>query len=328
MNGCKSYRKYTLWILILSALFIIGGVLFAQEDDREQGYLGVLIQPLSEENKETLVVSNGVLVSSVVEDGPADDAGILEDDVILNFNGVEITSPDHLTERVRETEPGTEVNVTLVRGREEKQVLVEVGRYQSDEGFFRWGRNGEGVRRFFSGRQVYLGVTLQDMNADLADYFGLGEDEGVLILDVQEDSPAEKSGLKSGDVIVALDDESVTEPGDIQDILADFEEGDEITVEIVRQRRRQEIAVELEENPNSTIRVFRSFDDFDFPGRMDWEPVIPRFEDFNGRNLEFRLEEMKGNLEEMEKNLEERLKGLEDLNMQLNLRLENMPRWI
>ncbi len=326
MNGFQSYRKYTLWIILLMALFIIGGGLFAQTDDTEQGYLGVLIQPLSEEDKEALDVSNGVLVSSVVEDGPADNAGLLEDDVILDFNGTEIDSPDDLTELVRKTEPETEVNVILFRDGEEKQVLVEVGRYQLGERFFRWGRNGEGVWGFFSGRPVYLGVTLQDMNADLAGYFGVGEDEGVLILDVQEDSPAEKAGLKSGDVIVALDHESVTERGDIQDILADCEEGDEVTIEIVRQKQSEEVTVELEANPNPMIRMFRSSGDAVFPNRFEWDQwdrVLPRVEEyyFNGGELEFRLQEMK-------ERIQESLERLDDLDVELKMRMENIPRRI
>ncbi len=281
MGEFQLHWKYTIGFGFLLALFVVEGVLFAREDNPGQGYLGVLIRQLSEGSQKEWEFSCGVLVSGVVEDSPADNAGILKDDVILNFNGVEITSPGHLTELVRETEPETEVNVTLFRDGEKMQLLVEVGRYRSGEGFFQWGRNGECNWRFFNSGRVYLGVTLQDMNANLSDYFGVGADEGMLVLDVQDNSPAEKAGLKSGDVIVALNDESIKDSGDIQDILADFKEGDEVMVEIVRQKQRKEIAVELEENSNSMIRVFHSFDNFDFPNCMNWNPVLPRFEPFH-----------------------------------------------
>lgn len=307
---------------LLIVLFIVGNVVFVRgESETQQGYLGVWIQTLSEEKKEALDISHGVDVVRLLEDGPADQAGILEGDVILDFNGKEIADSDHLSDVVRGTKPKTEVKVTLLRDDEEKQIVVEVGQYRSDDRY-EWMRDGN-VLRFYSGRQVYLGVTLQNMNADLAEYFGVREGEGLLILDIQEDSPAEKAGLKTGDVIIALGDVVINDSEDIQDVLADFDEGDQITVEIIRHKQRQDIPVELEENPDRTIRIYRPFDNLYLPNRFEWEGVMPRVEEFqfNGEELEFRMQEMKERIEESRKKLE-------DINIQIKLKLENIPRWI
>ena len=60
----------------------------------------------------------------------------------------------------------------------------------------------------------YLGIVLQELNADLAPYFSVKAGEGVLIVRVEKDTPAEKAGLKAGDVIVQMGEKTVKDADD------------------------------------------------------------------------------------------------------------------
>ncbi len=298
--GKKSLIHF-LWIFLLS-----GNIAVSNETrSSQEGYLGVVIEKLTEEKKEELGVSNGVLVIRVVNDEPADEAGILENDVILFFNGLEIHDPDHLTEIVRETKPETEVKITLLRDKVQKEISVKVGQLPTGRYSYGW-LIGDNRFRLFD-RGGYLGVILKDMNEDLANYFGLKEGEGVLILDVEEDSPADSVGLKSGDVIALLNGKTVVHSREVQDIIAGLEKGDKVEIEIIRHKQRQKLTVVLDENPNrSVIRIFPRLDDSDLLERMKLNRPSPQFPNLNLSewNIEIHLDNLKRNIEESLKNLE------------------------
>ena len=95
-------------------------------------YLGATLSSVNALNARTnkLSTDSGAYVASVVEDGPAAKAGIQEGDVITKLGDDEITSADGLIIALRSHEVGEKVEITLVRGKEEKKVTVELG---SDE---------------------------------------------------------------------------------------------------------------------------------------------------------------------------------------------------
>ncbi len=91
-----------------------------------------------------------------------------------------------------------------------------------------------------------LGVQVHDLNGDLAEYFKVNRDDGVLIIEVTEDSPAESAGLKAGDVITRIDDEKISSHEDLIETLEDYEDGDVTSVQFVRKGKTQKVEVELE----------------------------------------------------------------------------------
>ncbi len=263
---------------VLLVLFFVGVAAMAVAGkSSRKGYLGVSIERLSRSEKKELDLSHGVLVTHVVEDGPADEAGIVEDDVIQYFNGKEIQKPDDLVREVRETKPKTEVKIVVIREGEREELTVHVGRFRSR--FYSYGWGGEDSVMTIIGGGGYLGVHLQELNEDLAGYFGVKKDEGALILEVEEGSPAEEAGLKAGDVIVQIDEEEIAEPGDARETLSDFEEGDEVEIVVVRQRRKQTFKAELDEYPyHSTIRVFKRLEENDCGKHMLFHFDLPLLE--------------------------------------------------
>jgi serine protease Do/serine protease DegQ len=91
----------------------------------------------------------------------------------------------------------------------------------------------------------YLGIYLQNINQNLSDAMHLDSAKGTLITDVEEDSPAEKAGLKRGDVITQLNGKSIDDSDDLRVKVAEIEPGTEIAVTVVRNGEEKEIKVLL-----------------------------------------------------------------------------------
>ncbi|GIX46995.1 MAG: hypothetical protein KatS3mg131_1206 [Candidatus Tectimicrobiota bacterium] len=95
----------------------------------------------------------------------------------------------------------------------------------------------------------YLGVHIQDLTEDLAKSFGLERSEGVLVADVIKDSPADKAGLKRGDVIVAFDGTLVKDAAHLRNTVSLTPPGTKATVTVVRNGRQLELTVTIGELP-------------------------------------------------------------------------------
>ncbi len=238
-------RTQTVAAVFVLVLLVTGMTALAVEKRERRGYLGVSIERISSDEKKEMGLSHGVRVFDVMKGSPAEEAGILEDDIIQFFGDAKINTTENLVDAVRATKPESQVNIVLMRDGQKKEVSVTVGK--TSRSFYTLKSPSEHRIRIVGFGGAYLGVQLQDLNTDLAAYFGVDADQGILVLDVTDESPAEKAGLKSGDVIVEVDDDPVSDAQDIKEILKDFEEGDEINVVVVRQKKRQTFKVTLEE---------------------------------------------------------------------------------
>ncbi|NIM18377.1 MAG: PDZ domain-containing protein [Candidatus Aminicenantes bacterium] len=255
-----SKKMMTGLIVVLSLILVGTGSTLMAGKDSGRGYLGVMVENLSKEDKEELGLTHGVRVTKVIKDQAAEKAGIKKGDIIQYFNDEKIRRPSNLVDAVREVKPKTQVKVKLVRDGKNKELTVTLGKLKS--GFQWFGIGGDKNVLFVSTKGGYLGVQLHEMDKDLAGYFGLKEDEGALILKVEEDSPAEKAGLKSGDVIVQVDKEKIEEPDDVSDILRDMEEGDEVQIQVIRHKKKKTVKAELDERPGwGRLGIFKG--DFD-----------------------------------------------------------------
>ncbi|MEW6105868.1 MAG: trypsin-like peptidase domain-containing protein [Bacillota bacterium] len=98
----------------------------------------------------------------------------------------------------------------------------------------------------------WIGVGLQELTSDLADYFGVRDKTGVLIAYVYPDSPAEKAGLREGDVILKLDGKKMETVSQVQNEVRSRKAGDRITLQIWRDKASRYVTVTLGEMPDST----------------------------------------------------------------------------
>jgi C-terminal processing protease CtpA/Prc len=187
-----------------------------------------------------------VLVTKVTKEEAAEKAGIKKYDVIQYFNDEKIRRPGDLVEVVRENKPGTQAKIKLVRDGKEKELTVTLGELKFKSHSFKW-KDKDGKKYVFVSGRAFLGVHLQNLDKDLAEYFGVKEDEGVLILKVSADTPAEKAGLKAGDVIVKFNDKNISNAGDVTGILTDLKKGDQVDIDIVRHKKKKTVKAELDE---------------------------------------------------------------------------------
>ena len=244
-------RKGMITGLILVLTLVLAGTAAAlmAGKDPGKGYLGVRIEKISPDDKEEFGVKFGVLVTNVSKGEAAEKAGIKKYDVIQYFNGEKMRRTDDLVEIVRQNKPDTQAKIKLVRDGKEKELTVTLGELKVKDlkdFSFDWKDKGGEKFLFVSGR-AFLGVHLQDLDKDLAEYFGVKENEGVLILKVSADTPAEKAGLKAGDVIVKFNDKNISNAEDVIKILEDLKKGDKADIEIIRHKNKQTVKVEVDE---------------------------------------------------------------------------------
>jgi S1-C subfamily serine protease len=238
-------RKKRLAIAVMVLLLGTSSFLTAGKSSGE-GYLGVTVERISSEEKEELGVTFGILITKVVKGESADKAGILANDVIQYFNSEKIRRPSDLVEEVRAVKPKSRVVVSLVRKGKKLKVTVVMGEYKPLKKNF-W--KGDKDLFIYSHGGAYLGVHLQKLDKDLAGYFAVKEDAGALILKVEQDTPAEEAGLKSGDVIVKMNEEKVKNPDDVVEILTDAQKGDKIGITVIRHGKKHLLKAELDERP-------------------------------------------------------------------------------
>lgn len=89
--------------------------------------------------------------------------------------------------------------------------------------------------------QGWLGVFVQQLTSELAEFFGISDLKGVLISKVFKGGPAERAGLLSGDIIQAIDGQNMTSPVDFQDIISSYTAGDRLTINFIRNKKKKKV---------------------------------------------------------------------------------------
>jgi len=253
-------RKLLVYTLLVVFSLISVNTVLAGKKDVKHGFLGVYLEGLDDSMREALDYEEpGVLVQDIVKDGPADMAGIKSGDIIVQFNSKKIFDVERLRKLIGLHDPGEKVDVIVFRDGKTKTFNVELEEKEKihDSHYFSVGDNNIKVytdkllkKKYITEKKVYLGVNIEDMEEQLGEYFGVKEGMGSLITNIFEDSPAEKAGLKAGDVIVAIASDPVEGTSDIGYILEDFEDGDEVDVKVMRDKKIKIIKVKLESPPD------------------------------------------------------------------------------
>lgn len=182
----------------------------------KRGWLGVRIQKLDEDVATGfgLDKARGALVSSVQENSPAAKAQIKQGDVILKFDGKDVPESDRLPRIVADTPIGKAVDATVWRNRKEITVKVTVGELKEDEVAAATDPSVPAV----TGEVKSLGLTLSGLNAQSREKYGLDESAtGVLVTDAAQDSAAFEKGVRPGDLITEVGQESVKTPNDVSE---------------------------------------------------------------------------------------------------------------
>jgi len=168
----------------------------------------------------------------------------------------------------------------------------------------------------FIPRGARLGISGDDLTPQLAEFFGVKQGKGILVREVTVGTPAEKAGLKAGDVIVAVDGQEVATVGGLRHALAQGKaeaEKRKATLNIVRDKREQSLTVELDAADKiMTKPVMRTEFEFDTEGiREIADHVAERAQDLRGLT-EGMSKEWQLRLQEEMKSLQKELPRLQE----------------
>ena len=224
-----------------------------------KGWLGVGIRELTPSLHEKLKLGNetGLQVTEVYPDSPADDAGLQVEDVIIQFDGKRVEQAREFSRMVRNAGADQKVTLLIIRAGQRKTFEVMLGKRRSPgyaAAFSHGFGPGKSVAVWMN--RPRLGVQVHELGENLAAYFKVEPRSGVLVLEVHKESPAEKAGLKPGDVLVSLEGATVRDAEDLIESLQDYEEGDQVKIEFVRQGKRETATVEIDQSADSNFRFF------------------------------------------------------------------------
>jgi serine protease Do len=199
----------------------------------QRGYLGVHIQSITEEIADSLGLDNtaGALVSQVMEDSPAEKAGIESGDVILSYGGKKLSKMRDLPKLVALTAKDTEVEIEIWRDDQNKTLHADIG--SNDEPQLASALINDDM-------SPSLGLSLASLDSKKIEKYGLDENAvGVVIVDVAPNSSAAERGLREGDLITRVDKTEVTSPDDVVNAIASSRESKKDSVLLLVERDSQ-----------------------------------------------------------------------------------------
>lgn len=240
------------------------------------GYFGLTLREYTKSSE------GGALVTTVVDDSPAAKAGVKKGDVIVGFGADVVRGPAKVTEMLRAAKPGDKVMVDVRRDGKVQKLTVELGQRpamawrvrtgdnellteESERAieeslrnleektmpdlekrlgsmkFYAPGRNGVMI---FGRHKPLLGIEMIGTTPELREALGGSKEAGVLVGKVLAGSAAEKGGLKVGDLILSVDGEKVSDPGDLSEVIGKHE-GQTVGLEIIRDKKAMHLKAVL-----------------------------------------------------------------------------------
>ncbi|MFG1398402.1 Do family serine endopeptidase [Roseixanthobacter pseudopolyaromaticivorans] len=182
-----------------------------------RGWIGVRIQSVTDEIAESLGLgkSRGALVGGVNDGGPAAKAGLKAGDVVVRFDGKDVKEMRDLPRLVADTAVDKEVDVVVVRKGKEETLRLKIARMPEDEKAAAVAKTPTDAVKPEAKKS--LGLELAPMSDDLRKRFKIKDTvKGVVILNVDRNSPAAEKGLKPGQIVVEVGQEAVSSPDDVQ----------------------------------------------------------------------------------------------------------------
>ena len=230
----------------------------SNEGSDPKPWIGLYVMEVTERLAEKLDIDaeDGIAVVKVVEDGPADTAGIESGDIIVSIGDSDVSTVSDVKDAVSGAAVGDTLAFKVERDGSESTYNVTVGERPAREGKCdcdgRGRGHGGGAKSGAMGTSG-IGATIATLNADLAEKLEIESEEGIVVVNVREDSPADDAGLQKGDVIVSVDGNTVDSISDVVEAVRDAEVGDTLTFVVDRdvEDANQFLTVTVEEGYGS-----------------------------------------------------------------------------
>lgn len=221
--------------------------------DPAAGYLGIGSVDINTERAKELKLPEevGVEVTRLERDSPAAAAGLRLQDVLVEYNGQRVEGEVQLERLIRETPPGREVRIQVIRNGYSQNLIARIGVKPviraAQIGFLPLGPASAALPDIPTPRMSWrngLGAEWETLEGQLAAFFGV-KDGGVLVRSVTNGSAAERGGLRAGDVIIRVGDARVATPADVSAHIRAVREPS-AAVTVVRDKREMTLAIPLE----------------------------------------------------------------------------------
>jgi len=201
-----------------------------------RGWLGIVIQDLDGDLAQGFGVPprSGILVADVIKEGPADAAGLKPGDIIVEFGGRPVREVPELQQKVAAVPPGQASELTVLRDKRRELVTVRVGEMPSEEA------------RVTTPSGQRLGLEVQPNTPELARRFNLTTTGGVVVTDVEIQSPGEQAGIRVGDAILEINRVKVNDVQSFQQLLSTVKPSDPVLIYLQREGRSQYLVMRSE----------------------------------------------------------------------------------
>src|ERR1051326_1367906 len=230
----------------------------------QTSYMGVNLADVDNDRARTLKLRDvhGVEITRIEENSPAAKVGLKVGDVLLEYNGQRVEGMEQFGRFVRETPVGREAKLLISRDGNQQSVSVTLASRKEMLRSGDWFGTALGDRAyhfnmpeinipmpdipmvFQSSRAMLLGVEVESLSPQLAEFFGVKD--GVLVRSVVRDSPAEKAGIKAGDVITKVDQETITTAAELSSAIRAARSKNSFQVQISRERHEMTMNVTVE----------------------------------------------------------------------------------
>lgn len=304
--------KHFISVFFILGIFLVSNLAAAHPEEEKiivktkgKPVLGVVVINMDDDELKELNLHGGAKVKKVMEDSEAERIGLQKGDIIVKFDGSDISDPEDLQEIISEIEEEKKVEVVAMRdGKEQK---FEANLKPGEKGpVWVWGDDGEFDFDFdefphhfmHGGKGGFLGVETEELSDQLKKYFEV--DHGVLIESVVEDSPAEKAGLKAGDIIYEISGKKIEDYRDLIRTVNYYDPGEKVEVKYSRKEKTGSVKVELGERKKMKWHHYKSDD-----AVIEYENQLDRKLDLdkNMRYLEDNLKSLEKNLKKIERNV-------------------------
>jgi serine protease Do len=234
--------------------------------DDGSSWLGVETHEVTSDKAKELKLNaeRGVVLGKVVADSPAAKAGLKENDVVTEINGQRVEGAAQFRRMIHEIPAGRSIQLTVWRDGRSQTISATLGKSEERRRAMKMMAPMPGAFAFrmpeipeipsmewngnmlFGGGQSRLGIDAEDISGQLGTFFGAPDGEGILVRDVNSGSPAEKAGVKAGDVITSLNGERIRTVGELREKLSAKRDEKDRTVKLGVLRNKGEISLNVE----------------------------------------------------------------------------------
>jgi serine protease Do len=234
--------------------------------DDGSSWLGVETHEVTADKAKELKLSaeRGVVLGKIVPDSPAAKAGLKENDVVTEINGQRVEGAAQFRRMIHEIPAGRTIQLSVWRDGRTQTISATLGKSEERRHAMKMVAPTPGTFSFrmpempdipsmeWNGNMVFgvgqprLGIDAEDLSGQLGAFFGAPDGEGILVRDVNSGSPAEKAGVKAGDVITSLNGERIRSVGELREKLSAKRDDKDRTVKLGVLRNKSEVSLTVE----------------------------------------------------------------------------------